>query len=77
MKYIFTICLFFLFSASVYAERKGDSRTLGYNDMKGEYELRTICVDGYKFVLAITYKKSATITQMFINAGGKSLPDRC
>lgn len=77
MKYIFTICLFFLFSASVYAERKGDSRTLGYNDMKGNYTVRTICVDGYKFVVANKPEQSATITQMFINDGGKSLPSRC
>ena len=45
--------------------------------MKGNYTVRTICVDGYKFVVANKPEQSATITQMFINDGGKSLPSRC
>ena len=57
-------------------DARGDARTLGKNEMKGSYTLRTVCVDGYKFVIANRFDRetakaaSQSLTQVREKAGG-------
>ena len=47
MRLLFAALMFTLFSQSAWAEAK----SLDENFMKGGYEIWTVCVDGYKFVV--------------------------
>ena len=60
-----------------------ESQTLGRDKMKGDYTLRTVCVDGYKFVVANRRETeggvaiSLSVTQFFEEQDGKSIPAKC
>ncbi len=44
----------------------------------GEYEVRVLCIDGYKFVSMVRRLSDApSIVQMFEERDGKSLPTKC
>ena len=70
-------------------DARGDARTLGKNEMKGSYTLRTVCVDGYKFVIANRFDRetakgneleltsSISITQFYENQNGNAVPSKC
>ena len=58
----------------------GNAKTLSKNALKGDYTARTICVDGYKFI--VTNKDydegvSISVTQMYEERDGKALPAKC
>jgi len=60
----------------------GNAKTLSKQDMKGDYTARTLCVDGYKFIVANKYfhgsKTSAiSLTQFYEERNGKALPAKC
>ena len=63
-------------------QNTGNARTLSKQDMKGDYTARTLCVDGYKFIVANKYfhgsKTSAiSLTQFYEERDGKALPAKC
>ena len=59
----------------------GHTETLTKHDMHGEYDLRTICVDGYKFVVVQDWirntSNSISIVQFYTNENGKAVPAKC
>ena len=87
--YVFLGLIFFSCNAYSADDPKGNSKTLGHNSMKGDYALRTVCVDGYKFVIANRYDRdwkgkegiaitsSISVTQFYEEKNGKALPARC
>ena len=54
-----------------------DAKTLDHQRMKGGYALRTICVDGYKFVVTKTPDGGVAISQFYEVRDGKALPAKC
>ena len=82
------VVLIALVSISDFANAK--AKSLDRNDMKGNYTIRTICVDGYKFVVANRIMNSTgqtafgdriytdlQLTQFFENVNGVSVPAKC
>lgn len=75
MRTIITAIILMMLSQPVWAE----ARSMDKSDMKGSYTLRTICVDGYKFVVAYEdfEKTSVAITQFYEDKNGVALPAKC
>ena len=77
MRLFFTALILTLLSQSAWAE----ARSMDKNSMKGDYALRTICVDGYKFVVANRFrgegKMNLAIVQFYEEKNGKALPAKC
>ena len=70
-----------LFSQAAWSEARTMYQT---NRLKGGYEVKTVCIDGYKFVVIHEYRqykidkaKRPTITQFYEERNGKALPAKC
>ena len=86
MKKLFlTLILFFFnisitFGAITIIETKKLKPTAGLGKEIMRFKIETICVDGYKFVLARSNTEKAggrALTQFFEEKDGKSLPAKC
>ena len=74
-----------LFTVTIYAQPRFESKSIyelsrikmPYND----WHIRTYCVDGYKFVQIFFNPSgspdSSSLTQVFKNDNGKSVPETC
>ena len=54
-----------------------DIRSMSEVKLRDKYRMKTVCVDGYKFVVAHRKETGMSIVQMFIEKNGKSLPAQC
>ena len=58
-------------------------RSMGKWDMKGNYDLRTVCIDGYKFLITNENhvrgfdSKVISVVQFYEERDGKALPAKC
>ena len=80
MRLLFAALILTLLSQSAWAEAK----SLDRNEMKGNYVLRTICVDGYKFVVGNRFDfkggeavSDLTIVQFYEEKDDVALPAKC
>ncbi len=79
MRLLFAAIILTLLSQSAWAK----ARTLDQDSMKGNYKLRTICVDGYKFVVGSRINTDGdwfsdlTMVQFYENKDGVALPAKC
>ena len=80
MRLLFTALILTLLSQSAWAEAK----SLDRNDMKGNYTVRTICVDGYKFVVGNRRDvwsggnmSDLTIVQFYEEKDDVAVPAKC
>ena len=78
------VALILLLGSNAFAKDTGNAKTLSKNALKGDYTARTICVDGYKFILANKFNYSGvgmasaiSITQFYEERNGKALPAKC
>ena len=89
------LCIFLVFLihtigyASASETPKGTAKSLTHNSMKGHYAIRTVCVDGYKFVVANRVYNmgrsypwpvdhmNLALVQFYENDGGKAVPAKC
>ena len=76
------VALVLLLGSNAFAKEKdtGNAKTLSKNAMKGDYTARTICVDGYKFIVTNKHYDegvSISVTQMYEERDGKALPAKC
>ena len=59
----------------------GPAKTLTKQEMNGDYDLRTVCVGGYKFVVVQDWitgdSISISIVQFYENQNGNAVPARC
>lgn len=86
MKKVLLCFVIFLFNTSVtfseitIIETKKLQPTEGLGKEIKRFNIETICVDGYKFVLARSNTEKAggrALTQFFEERNGKSLPAKC
>lgn len=70
------VALVLLLGSNAFA---GKPRTMSKEDMQGGYTARTICVDGYKFILANKnqYGGGLSLIQFYEERNGKALPAKC
>ena len=80
MRLLFAAIILTLLSQSAWAK----ARSLDENSMKGNFKLRTICVDRYKFVVGSrigmtvpTYYSDLTMVQFYEERNGVALPAKC
>ena len=77
MRLLFAAIILTLLSQSAWAE----ARSIDKTDMQGNYKLRTICVDGYKFVVVSNYGGTTTqrlaMVQFYEERNGVALPAKC
>ena len=80
MKYFFATCLVIFLSTNAFSEmRVIENKKIGANDEMFDMWVTTLCIDGYKFVLARDVNsKSLSIVQYYENRGNVAdVPDRC
>jgi hypothetical protein len=70
------VVLILLLGSNAFA---GKARTLSSENMQGKYTARTICVDGYKFILANknTSGGGVSLIRFYEERNGKALPAKC
>ena len=80
------VALILLLGSNAFAKEKdtGNAKSLSKNDMKGNYTARTLCVDGYKFIVANKSRANGngvataiSVTQFYEERDGKALPAKC
>ena len=78
MRLLFAALILTLLSQPAWSEAK----SLDRNDMKGNYTVRTICVDGYKFVVGNRLRgvgglSDLTIVQFYEEKDDVAVPAKC
>ena len=68
-------------SSSILAETKilSETHIKGKSDNKYKFAIRTLCIDGYKFVVVRDIRGgiALSIVQYFENQNGNSVPAKC
>ncbi len=69
---ILVLAMILLSGINAYADEHRESKFLGYNTY-----VYSVCIEGHVFVIAVIRGAGASVTQVYVEIGGKIVPKTC